>query len=206
MQQIRIQADDVVRYVLPACIPERILLCRFRNRFSKEITDNIADVDMVYWDYYHSNGKIYDLQIKCHKKLLRPLLFAGGISNWYGQLPWHEETWNNSKAALRSCARNGVRSVFATIWGDDGCEDEHILLRTLSPSVLRILLPRIQTRDMDIISVSEFLTKTKFKTWEAIGSYHAYIDGTGRARKSLFLQRSVLQSRSIQNRGERENA
>lgn len=154
--------------------------------FSKEITDNIADVDMVYWDYYHSDGKIYDLQIKCHKKLLRPLLFAGGISNWYGQLPWHEETWNNSKAALRSCARNGVRSVFATIWGDDGCETNIFFSVPYLPLFSEYCYRGSKTRDRDIISVSEFLTKTKFKTWEAIGSYHAYIDGTAAHGKAYF--------------------
>lgn len=88
----------------------------------EEIIADIPDVDMVYWDYYHEDEKLYDTYIKNHQKLNKKLIFAGGIWTWNGIAPNYGKTFATTIAALTSCKQNEVKEVFATVWGDDGTE------------------------------------------------------------------------------------
>ncbi len=48
------------------------------------IPDNVT---LVYWDYYHHEQKVYDKNIRLHRKLTDKLLFAGGGWTWNGIAP-----------------------------------------------------------------------------------------------------------------------
>ncbi|KAL7749937.1 hypothetical protein RI367_004813 [Sorochytrium milnesiophthora] len=82
-------------------------------------------VDLVYWDYYHTSANAYRNTIAAHERL-------GCANPWMATGVW---TWNRlwsalpfSFVALEQCMTactdpsNGVRNVFATLWGDDGNE------------------------------------------------------------------------------------
>jgi hypothetical protein len=80
------------------------------------------DVDMVYWDYNHVQESDYETLIAKHRPLGNNLVFAGAVwvFNTFGvnyglSLPATE-------AALTVCKREGIREVYATMWGDDGME------------------------------------------------------------------------------------
>ncbi|MHA6481911.1 family 20 glycosylhydrolase [Paenibacillus sp. strain BS8-2] len=80
------------------------------------------DVDMVYWDYNHVLESDYETLIAKHRPLGNNLIFAGAVwvFNTFGvnyglSLPATE-------AALTVCKREGIREVYATMWGDDGME------------------------------------------------------------------------------------
>lgn len=80
------------------------------------------DVDMVYWDYNHVEESDYETLIAKHRPLGNNLVFAGAVwvFNTFGvnyglSLPATE-------AALTVCKREGIREVYATMWGDDGME------------------------------------------------------------------------------------
>lgn len=81
-----------------------------------------ANVDLIYWDYYSTDKKHYDRQIKAHNSIKDGAWFAGGIWTWTGFAPHNAYSMRATRAALRSCVENGVQDVFLTMWGDDGAE------------------------------------------------------------------------------------
>lgn len=80
------------------------------------------DVTLVYWDYYHTDKKTYDVMIKNSKTLCDRLSVAGGAWRWTGFTAHNNFSIRTTKACLRSCIENGVRSYFTTLWGDNGAE------------------------------------------------------------------------------------
>jgi len=80
------------------------------------------NVQFVYWDYYHYDEEFYTDFIRQHKRFGSTPIFAGGIWNWKGFVLNYGATFDSTNAALNVCKREGVREVFATLWGDDGTE------------------------------------------------------------------------------------
>ncbi|MBI2440969.1 MAG: family 20 glycosylhydrolase [Lentisphaerae bacterium] len=81
-----------------------------------------ADVDLVYWDYYHTETEFYEEWIDRHRALGTEPVFAGGVWTWnrfWAALPF---AFTTTEAALRACKNKRLRQVFTTMWGDDGAE------------------------------------------------------------------------------------
>lgn len=81
-----------------------------------------SPIQLVYWDYYHTDPTVYSRKIQHHRQLGVEPWVAGGIWTWnrlYTALPF---TFEASKACLTACIEQGVKNVFVTIWGDDGNE------------------------------------------------------------------------------------
>ncbi|MGG1634251.1 beta-N-acetylhexosaminidase [Paenibacillus sp. FSL K6-3182] len=80
------------------------------------------DVDMVYWDYVHLEAEDYERVIANHRPLGCNLVFAGAvwIFNTFGVN--YGLSLNASDVALQVCKQQGIREVYATMWGDDGNE------------------------------------------------------------------------------------
>ena len=87
----------------------------------EEIIRSLPDVDLFYWDYYHMEDEFYEHQLAEHARMGRTH-FAGGVWTWSGFLPHVKRTEATMRPALRACARQGMQTVLATMWGDDGAE------------------------------------------------------------------------------------
>jgi hexosaminidase len=93
-----------------------------RNPVSDKASSKIPKgITLVYWDYYN-NEETYDRMIKAHLALPARTVFAGGAWKWQGFLPSLKVSIKRTKAALKVCAKNGIKDVFTTAWGDDGSE------------------------------------------------------------------------------------
>ncbi|MDN6290695.1 MAG: beta-N-acetylhexosaminidase [Alkalibacterium sp.] len=88
----------------------------------ENVVNDIPEIDMVLWDYYHQDEETYEALLKNHLKLEKKVVFAGGVWTWNGIAPNYGKTIATSKAALSACKKLGVEEVFATMWGDDGGE------------------------------------------------------------------------------------
>lgn len=91
------------------------------------LPENIGDiipqgVTQVYWDYYNTSEKIYRAMISAHQKMCRPIVFSGGLWTWSGPSVNLKQMFSSTVAALKVCREEGVKDVFATLWGDDGSE------------------------------------------------------------------------------------
>lgn len=80
------------------------------------------NVELVYWDYYHSDEKIYDKMFTAHEILSDNVWFAGGAWTWAGFAPMNEFTFETMTPAMKQAKEHGVKNVLITMWGDDGAE------------------------------------------------------------------------------------
>lgn len=137
-------------YDLQAEIPEDVI---------KTIPKN---VQLVYWDYYHTDVEFYERFIQKHKEFGSIPIFAGGVWTWNGIAPNYGKAIRTTNAALEACKREGLTEVFATIWGDNGAETnpfaalvglqlfaEHGYARTVDEEKLRKRFSFCTGGDMD---------------------------------------------------------
>ena len=99
----------------------------------QQVIDGMPPVDLCYWDYYHEDEAFYDHMLTQHARMGARTVFAGGIWTWSGFLPHVKKTEATMFPALRACARHGVDTVLATMWGDDGAETNVLLGSALLP-------------------------------------------------------------------------
>ena len=80
------------------------------------------NVDLVYWDYYHHDKKLYDGMLQSHQTFEKNIWFAGGAWVWDGFAPLNWLSLDTMKPAFESIHENGIKDVIITLWGDDGAE------------------------------------------------------------------------------------
>lgn len=79
-----------------------------------------ADVQLVYWDYYHRDEAFYADWIGRHRDLGFEPVMATGAWTWHQ--PWHATMRTELQAgpAVRASRAADLRELFVTLWGDDG--------------------------------------------------------------------------------------
>lgn len=87
----------------------------------------LPEVEMVYWDYYHTDEALYEKMLAEHQRMGRGTVFAGGVWAWSGFLPNRERSLRTMVPALRVNARKGTDTVIATLWNDDGAETDYLM-------------------------------------------------------------------------------
>ena len=98
----------------------------------QELIDGVPEVDLVYWDYYHTKKEDYRAMVKTHRRFNKDVWFAGGAWSWFGFAPSNRYTLKTMKPALDVCREEGVENIFFTLWGDNGKECSYF---TLLPSL-----------------------------------------------------------------------
>ena len=148
----------------------------------KEVIDAIPEgVIPMYWDYYHHDERIYDVNFDAHRQMSKNTWFAGGAWSWGGFMPHNDYSLMTMQPAIRSAVKNKVKNAIITMWGDDGAECSKV---AMIPSLFAISEFAKGNEDMDLI-------KAKFKRLVGI-SYDDFmlldapndIDGTSREYKS----------------------
>lgn len=81
-----------------------------------------GNVELIYWDYYHSDVETYDAMFASHEEFGRETWFAGGAWCWNGFAPFHTFSLKTMKPAMESVRKNGIKNVLITMWGDNGKE------------------------------------------------------------------------------------
>lgn len=80
-------------------------------------------MQLIYWDYYHSDEAHYEAFIERYRPFGRTLLFAGSIWASRGPVPKYGRSFVNTIPALNACKKKGITQVINTIWCDDGSEN-----------------------------------------------------------------------------------
>ena len=75
-------------------------------------------MSLVYWDYYN-RADVVNYMIKHHQKLTDKVIFAGCARNVRSFGTHLEMTKISTNTALEECRKEGIKSIFATVWGDD---------------------------------------------------------------------------------------
>ena len=146
-------------YDKESCIPQSVI-------------DSLPDVGMVYWDYYHTDESWYEHMLTEHEKMSGNTIFAGGVWTWSGFLPQVELTWNSMEPGLRCCARHQVKTVIATMWGDDGQETNQFLALSQVPIFSEFCWRGDQCDREAVMATAEFLTGLPRRAYEAFGLFY----------------------------------
>ncbi|HWL52150.1 MAG TPA: family 20 glycosylhydrolase [Chthoniobacteraceae bacterium] len=79
-------------------------------------------VELVYWDYYHTDPGFYREWIDRHRTLGKEPVFAAGAWTW-GRLWTHlPHAMATISAGMEAAREKKLAEAFVTIWGDDGAE------------------------------------------------------------------------------------
>ncbi|KAI8340241.1 glycoside hydrolase superfamily [Chlamydoabsidia padenii] len=84
-----------------------------------------ADIDLIFWDYYHTEKEVYEHKLQQHRDLgcLQPWLATAAWtwSRFWTALPFTFEVVRASTLAAKN-KNTDVKNAFITIWGDEGNE------------------------------------------------------------------------------------
>lgn len=80
------------------------------------------ELQIVYWDYYSTEEKRYNDNLKKQLPISNRLGFAGGAWKWTGFVPHNAYSILAGKASMKACKEHGIDSYTVTCWGDDGAE------------------------------------------------------------------------------------
>jgi hexosaminidase len=81
------------------------------------------DVQLIYWDYYHTKRDVYDAMIEKTRQLSdMPVVVAPGIWTWNHFWAAYDFSEKTLLPCMESCADNNVQDLILTMWGDDGAE------------------------------------------------------------------------------------
>lgn len=89
---------------------------------SQDLKTDLANVNLMYWDYYNHQESLYDEHFKKHHQLSDNISFATGIWTWNGFAPNYGKTFATMDAGMAAAKANQIPTVYATMWGDDGAE------------------------------------------------------------------------------------
>lgn len=150
----------------------------------KEVIDSYdPDIIPVYWDYYHTDEKIYDAMLYNHKQLSDRVWFAGGAWTWSGTIPQNKHSLNTMIPAINSCKRNGIKNIIFTMWGDFGGEG----------SVLSVLPALYYLAEIVKGNTDESLIKSKFKKITGIDyDDYIYLDSPNEIQGIIYDQHNNL--------------
>ncbi len=139
---------------------------------SYEEIEKIPDVDIVYWDYYHTEYDDYKTLLDGHRMLGKKVVFLGGIWTWAGQLPQPDFTFDTMNQALKCCIDNNVKDVRVSTFGDDGNETN---IAFALPQLLifseHCFLGKDYSEDV-VYSLSKNLFNLDMKELRALSAYH----------------------------------
>ena len=124
------------------------------TKVPKEVIEAIPEgVIPVFWDYYHTDERVYDVNFDAHKQMSKNTWFAGGTWSWGGFMPHNEYGMATMKPAIHSAVKNKIKNAIITMWGDDGAECSKV---AMLPSLFAIAEYAKGNEDMELI-------KAKFK-------------------------------------------
>ena len=149
------------------------------TKFPENFKENIPDVSLMYWDYGRTDEERYSKIISKHKEFGRKTIFAGGIWGWKDILPRYSYTIDTFIPALRACIKNNVKSVYATIWGDDGCECNKMYELFFAPIVSEYCFKGYNASIEDVYKMSEFLFGIKEEFFSAVSESAMPYEDTG---------------------------
>lgn len=93
----------------------------FNNPLNPQVMEHVpANVNLVYWDYYHTEKEPYIQMIQRHREAGFTPVMASGIWTWPTLWYNHTKTMETIPACISACREMKIKDLFFTMWGDDG--------------------------------------------------------------------------------------
>lgn len=150
--------------------------------FSKEIPKDhgldFPDMEILYWDYYHTEYEDYKEMMRRHKLFGQNITYYGGIWTWCGLLPNIDFTVQTMLPALSVALDEKVKNVWAVSFGDDGSETNmRFAIPALAIFSEKCFKGGACTME-DINEMSEHTTGIDFNAFRALSHFHyPFVEG-----------------------------
>lgn len=90
---------------------------------SPEILASVPnDVELIYWDYYHTDKQHYLDMMSLHQFFPNEIAFATGAWRWYGFAPCSRYSEATLVPGFQAAIEKQLNHVLVTAWGDNGGE------------------------------------------------------------------------------------
>lgn len=150
----------------------------FEAQIPDNVSDNFPDVEILYWDYYHTEYEDYTKLMELHKKFGRNVSFYGGIWTWCGILPNYDFTFRTMQPALDMALDEKVKNVWSVTYGDDGTETN---MRFAIPALSLFSEKCFKGKKCsmkDIEEMSELITGVPLNEFMSLSNFHyPFIEG-----------------------------
>lgn len=81
-----------------------------------------SNVQLIYWDYYHTNSAFYREWINRHRAAPNDLLMCAGQWSWNVFWQSYSTMRMTNDAAVKAARDGGVSELLTAVWTDDGAE------------------------------------------------------------------------------------
>ena len=81
------------------------------------------NIGLMYWDYDKTDADELSEMIAKHKALGRTPMYLGTVRTWESFSTSYTASFENNKAAIEACVREGVEIAATSIWMNDGAEN-----------------------------------------------------------------------------------
>ena len=78
------------------------------------------NVQLCYWDYYHTDADFYEDFIKLHRSLGFEPILGSGVWTWSRCWYDHAQTMSTVVPCIEACRKTALKEIFFTMWGDNG--------------------------------------------------------------------------------------
>jgi len=93
------------------------------SRIPADVVSKIpTGVELVYWDYYHTNSDFYADMIQRHHALGKKPIFATSGWTWGRFWPHFPHAFSTISAGMKAARDSQLSEAIVTLWGDDGTE------------------------------------------------------------------------------------
>ena len=143
------------------------------GHITKDMASRLPDdMTICYWDYYHTEKKVYDYFMEEHQRFERPILFYGSNWTWEGFIEDTEYTCRTSVPAMLSALEYKMTDVIISMWGDDGAETDISTTVSTLPLFSEMCYQGRECSIAELDEVSGFLTGITFSDKLAIARIH----------------------------------
>lgn len=150
----------------------------FNAQIPDDVSENFSDVEILYWDYYHTEYEDYTKMMELHKKFGRSVSFYGGIWTWCGLLPNYDFTFRTMQPALDMALDEKVKNVWGVTYGDDGTETN---MRFAIPALSLFSEKCFKGKECtmkDVEEMSELITGVPLSKFMSLSNFHyPFIEG-----------------------------
>ena len=149
-----------------------VSLASGNSLISKEKLKEIPkDVELIYWDYYHTNASHFENVLNTHKRLGNKIGFAGGAWKWLGFTPDNRYSNLEIYASMKACKETNTNNYILTAWGDNGGETSPF---AVLPAIFFASLARYNYLDLDR-DIDKLVFNNEFKLLSDGITYNDYM-------------------------------
>ncbi len=144
----------------------------FTHPVDQRCIDDFPKMDVLYWDYYHTDKEDFEILLKKHLTIGSRVIFYGGIWTWCGLLPNPDHTMNTMDSALSVMLEYNIDEVWGATYGDDGSETNMLFAIPSLPVFSEKCFKGVACTREDIADMSHFLTGVPYDAWSALSEMH----------------------------------